>query len=190
MLKKVQFAISGMTCASCAARIEKGLKAAGGVQEARVNLANERAEVTFNPAEVEEKTLTQTIRDLGYEVILPREERLTVSVGGMTCAACVNRVEKTLRSLPGVVEANVNFATERATVLFDGERLNRGDFRKAIEDLGYEVRGFEGESLVDREAETRRREIRNLKRKFLFGAVMSGVFTLEIETIPGADVTV
>ena len=178
MLKKVQFAISGMTCASCAARIEKGLKAAGGVQEARVNLANERAEVTFNPAEVEEKNLTQTIRDLGYEVILPREERLTVSVGGMTCAACVNRVEKTLRSLPGVAEANVNFATERATVLFDGERLNRGDFRKAIEDLGYEVRGFEGESLVDREAETRRKEIRNLKRKFLFGAVMTGVIML------------
>ena len=143
-----------MTCASCAARIERGLKAVAGVEEAHVNLATEKAEIIFNPREVDEKSLVQTIHDLGYEVIPPREDKLTISVGGMTCAACVNRVEKTLRALPGVAEANVNFATERATVAFDGDRVNRGDFRKAIEDLGYEVRGFEGESLVDREAES------------------------------------
>ena len=96
----------------------------------------------------------------------------------MTCAACVNRVEKTLRALPGVAKANVNFATERATVTFDGDRADRGDFRKAIEDLGYEVRGFEGEGPVDREAEARRQEIHRLKQKFLFSAIMTGIIML------------
>ena len=151
-LNKTHFSISGMTCASCAARIERGLKAVAGVEEAHVNLATEKAEIIFNPVKVDDKTLVQTIHDLGYQVVPPREDKLTISVGGMTCAACVNRVEKTLGALPGVAKANVNIATERATVTFDGDRVDRGDFRKAIEDLGYEVRGFEGESPVDREA--------------------------------------
>jgi Cu+-exporting ATPase len=132
----------------------------------------------FNPVKVDDKTLVQTIHDLGYQVVPPREDKLTISVGGMTCAACVNRVEKTLRALPGVAKANVNFATERATVTFDGDRADRGDFRKAVEDLGYEVRGFEGESPVDREAEARRQEIHRLKQKFLFSAIMTGIIML------------
>ena len=64
-----------MTCASCAARIEKGLKAVSGVTEAQVNLATEKAEITFHPEEVEEKSLVQTIRDLGYEVNSPRRRK-------------------------------------------------------------------------------------------------------------------
>ncbi len=167
-----------MTCASCAARIERGLKSVGGVEEAHVNLATEKAEITFNPSRVDDKTLVQTIHDLGYQVIPRREDKLTISVGGMTCAACVNRVEKTLRALPGVAEANVNFATERATVTFDGEQVDRGDFRTAIVDLGYEVRGFEGEIPMDREAEARQQEIHRLKQKFLFSAVITGFIML------------
>jgi len=177
-LNKTHFSISGMTCASCAARIERRLKAVAGVEEAHVNLATEKAEIVFNPVKVDDKALVQTIQDLGYQVVPPREDKLTISVGGMTCAACVNRVEKTLRVLPGVAKANVNFATERATVIFDGDRADRGDFRKAIEDLGYEVRGFEGESPVDREAEARRQEIHRLKQKFLFSAIMTGIIML------------
>ena len=149
-----------------------------GVEEAHVNLATEKAEIIFNPVKVDDKTLVQTLHDLGYQVVPPREDKLTISVGGMTCAACVNRVEKTLTALPGVAKANVNFATERATVTFDGDRLDRGDFRKAIEDLGYEVRGFEGESPVDREAEARRQEIHRLMQKFLFSAIMTGIIML------------
>ena len=178
LLNKTHFSISGMTCASCAARIERGLKAVAGVEEAHVNLATEKAEIVFNPVKVDDKALVQTIQDLGYQVVPPREDKLTISVGGMTCAACVNRVEKTLRVLPGVAKANVNFATERATVIFDGDRADLGDFRKAIEDLGYEVRGFEGESPVDREAEARRQEIHRLKQKFLFSAIMTGIIML------------
>ncbi len=178
LLKKARFSISGMTCAACAGRIERVLQSVPGVEKVHVNLATERAEISFKPREVEENFLVQTIHDLGYEVIAPGGEKVTVSLGGMTCAACVNRVEKALRSLPGVAEANVNFATERATVVFDGDRINRGDFRRAIEDLGYEVRGFEGEFPADREAETRKKEIRGLKRKFLFSAILTGVIML------------
>jgi len=174
-LKKARFPISGMTCASCAARIEKGLKGAAGVKEAHVNLATERADIAFNPGEVQEKILIQTIEDLGYQVLPPREDKLTISIGGMSCAACVKRVEKTLRSLPGVTQVNVNFATEKATVAFDAHQVRREDFRKAIEGLDYEVRGFEDEIPMDREAEARREEIHRIKKKFLFSAVVTGI---------------
>ncbi|MBP1715059.1 MAG: copA [Deltaproteobacteria bacterium] len=178
LLKKTRFSISGMTCASCAARIERGLKSMAGVQEAHVNLATEKADVIYKTGEVEEKNLVQTIQDLGYQVIPPLKDKTIISVGGMTCAACVNRVEKTIRSLPGVADVNVNFATEKATVTFDGDQVQRGDFRKTIEDLGYEVRGFEGETPVDREGEARQQEIQRLKKKFLFSAILTGMIML------------
>src|SRR4030043_664941 len=100
------------------------------------------------------------------------EEKLVISVGGMTCAACVNRVEKTLQGLPGVREAGVNLATEKATIYYQPAHLGKSELRKAVEDLGYEVRGFEEEGLIDKEQEARAREIFVQKRKFILSAVL------------------
>ncbi|HSR14046.1 MAG TPA: copper ion binding protein, partial [Thermodesulfobacteriota bacterium] len=164
-----------MTCASCVARVEKGLKGIPGVEEASVNLATEKAAVVFDPGKVNEEDLVRTVEDLGYEV--PRtsaaKEKLSISVGGISCAACVNRIEKRLSAMEGVSEARVNLATEKATVEFDPERLGKSAFREAIEDLGYEIRGFEEEGLADREAEARTREVERQKRKFIFSAVFA-----------------
>ncbi len=173
--KNLSLPIQGMTCASCVARIEKSLRAVEGVREASVNLATEKANIVYDPGLVEPESIKKAVEDLGYGVPqeLSKEEKITIAVGGMTCAACVNRIEKGLRKIEGVIEAQVNLATERATILYHPEKVGKSEFRKTIEDLGYEVRGFEGEASADREAEARTREIRLQKRKFVISAVLS-----------------
>ena len=170
----VTLPIGGMSCASCAARIEKGLRNLSGIKEANVNLATEKAVVTYDPQVLNEEGLIRTIEDLGYKVPLPenKSEKMVISVGGMTCAACVRKVEKALAALDGVSEASVNLATEKATVLYQPGLLEKADFRKVIEDLGYEVRGFD-EILADRERQARAEEIRRQKRKFVFSACLT-----------------
>ncbi len=170
------FPIVGMTCAVCASRIEKGLRKLAGVTDAHVNLATEKAALTYNPALIREEDLFRVVEDLGYQVPRPAagKEKLVVSIGGMSCAACVGRVEKTLRGLEGVSEANVNLATEKASVICDPNRLGKSEIRRAIEELGYEVRGFEEEGLADREREARLREVHHLRRKLVFSAAVAG----------------
>ncbi len=107
-----RFGVSGMTCASCAGRIERGLMAVPGVTRASVNLATETAEVaTGEPVALQ--VLADAVRQAGYG-IAQREVELAIS--GMTCASCVARIERALRALPGVLDATVNLATERAYV--------------------------------------------------------------------------
>ena len=86
-----QFQITGMTCAACANRIEKGLKKMDGVKEANVNLALEKAMVQFDPAMMSPSDITKKVRDLGYDVITDKKELVLT---GMTCAACATRIEK------------------------------------------------------------------------------------------------
>ena len=169
--------IRGISCASCVARIEKTLKGLSGVKEASVNLATEKAAILYDPRVVKERDLVLAIEDLGYHVpqISEKKEKVTISVGGITCAACVNRIEKALGKMNGVTEAHVNLATEKATVLFQPDLVGKSEFRKAIEELGYTVRGLEEEGLSDREGEARRREIRLQKRKFVISAVLAAV---------------
>jgi Cu+-exporting ATPase len=174
-LKNLAFPIQGMTCASCVARVEKSLRAVEGVREANVNLATEKANIVYDPSLVEPEGIKKAVEDLGYGVPrdLNKEEKITLAIGGMTCAACVNRIEKGLRKIEGVSEAQVNLATERATIVYHPEKVGKSEFRKTVEDLGYEVRGFEEEASADREAEARTREIGLQKRKFVISAFLS-----------------
>lgn len=106
------FQIGGMTCASCAARVERALKAVPGVREASLNLATERATVRADP-ETPVEILYEAVEKAGYEV---PAAAFSLSISGMTCASCVTRVEKALRKVPGVAEASVNLATEKAQI--------------------------------------------------------------------------
>ena len=127
--ERLDFTVQGMTCASCVSHVEKALAHTPGVNAASVNLATERAEVSLAPG----ASLTQLVKsvsDAGYEAVV---ETIEIGVGGMTCASCVSHVEKALGAVPGVLEAKVNLATERATVrALAGpgltDRLRRGDF--------------------------------------------------------------
>ncbi|HXV08690.1 MAG TPA: heavy metal translocating P-type ATPase, partial [Burkholderiales bacterium] len=106
------FPVEGMTCASCVARVEKALRRVPGVREANVNLATESATVAAG-ADTPREALVKAVEEAGYGV--PREE-VALGIEGMTCASCVGRVEKALHAVPGVLNASVNLATERAQV--------------------------------------------------------------------------
>ncbi len=197
--------ITGMTCASCVRRVEKSLTRLDGVVEAGVNLATERATVRYDPAMVGPEGLKAAVEKAGYGVrAIPVEPApspaasqpvttpagsATLPIEGMTCASCVRRVERALTKVPGVSGANVNLATERATVTFDPASVELPDLRAAVEKAGYRV-GTQadqpsapalGESTgitdpIDERELERDREIAELKRKSLvslaIGAVM------------------
>ncbi|MDO4906016.1 MAG: heavy metal translocating P-type ATPase [Lautropia sp.] len=108
----ISLPIEGMTCASCVRRVETALAMLEGVDGVSVNLATERAQIRATTA-LDQRQLIQTIEKLGYEV---PTQTVELTIEGMTCAACVSRVERSLKAVPGVVEAVVNLATERGTV--------------------------------------------------------------------------
>jgi Cu+-exporting ATPase len=130
---QVSLPIEGMTCATCAARVERALSGLPSVS-ATVNLATERADVHFDAAQVSAAQLAGAVRAAGYDV--PQETR-ELAISGMTCATCALRVEKALRSGPGVLEATVNLATERATVQGIGAAASPAALISAVQRAGY-----------------------------------------------------
>jgi len=173
--KKASLGIGGMTCASCVRRVEQALAHVPGVKEASVNLAAERAAVEFDPLKVDLEALKAAVREAGYEVREAPAAMTTISVGGMTCASCVRRVEQALGRLPGVIEAGVNLATEKATVRYEPGAVDAEAFRAALTEAGYEFRGTESAELVDLEREARELEFRGLKKRFIVSAVLAAV---------------
>lgn len=179
--KSIQVPIENMTCASCATRVEKGLKALDGVREAGVNFATEKASLTYDEDTLGPGEIIEAVEGLGYGVTTAKE---TISVGDMTCASCVGRVEKALAALPGVVEAAVNFAAETATVKYLPGAVSPADLRRAVESAGYSVRdtGDDGaqsdEAQSDREAEARRREVGRLRLRFTVALAVGAILML------------
>src|SRR5687767_9676873 len=112
--QQIAFPVTGMTCASCSTRVEKALKKVSGVEGAQVNLATEQASVTYDPQQVQPQQLVAAVESAGYRVT---SEQFELPITGMTCASCSTRVEKALRKTPGVLEASVNLATERASII-------------------------------------------------------------------------
>jgi Cu+-exporting ATPase len=170
---KVVINVGGMTCAGCAAKVEKALGKLPGVEDAAVNFASEKATIDFRPQETEIENIVQTIEDLGYRA---RLEKAVYEVEGMTCASCVARVEKALSGVSGVVSADVNLATERATVIFNPEETDFQKMARAVEAAGYGIREpEEGEEGRDRERKRRERETKLLKAKLIYSAASAAV---------------
>ncbi|MGV3743516.1 MAG: copper ion binding protein, partial [Burkholderiaceae bacterium] len=127
----LSFRIEGMSCASCVTRVEKALKAVPGVESVSVNLATERASVHAS-AVADAQTISAAVEKAGYEVPVAST---SLNISGMTCASCVQRVEKALKKIPGVLNASVNLATERAQVTSLGVAPER--LLAAVEKAGY-----------------------------------------------------
>jgi P-type Cu+ transporter len=178
-LLKKSIHIAGMSCAACVHRVEQGIKTLPGVNDASVNLATSRATVEFDPLLVDEKAIADKIVDMGYEPIAPPPveaeplQKTTLLIGAMTCAACVRRVESALGAIPGVEEASVNFASSRATVIHDHRTGSLQALKEAVEEAGYEYLGIFEEALEDPIQAARDKEISELKRKVLAGAILS-----------------
>ena len=134
--------IEGMTCAACSTRLEKALTRAEGVREAAVNLATERAVVTIDAGATDLPSVAEAVSRAGFAV---GQETLSFAVEGMTCAACVGRVEKALRNVPGVFDANVNLAIERAHVTFAHRCADAEKLADAVAKAGYRALMLEPE---------------------------------------------
>jgi P-type Cu+ transporter len=132
----VELPITGMTCASCVARNEKALRKVRGVDDASVNVATEKATIAFDPDVVSAHELVHAVEAAGYGVVTAQE---TLPILGMTCASCVTRVERALRKPPGVLTADVNLATEKATVTYLPGKASRADLVAAVKAAGYDV---------------------------------------------------
>jgi Cu+-exporting ATPase len=168
--------ITGMTCASCVARVEKAIARVPGVVSASVNLATERAEIRYDGAPVREAVVA-AIRGTGYDV---EAATLEVGIEGMTCASCVLRVEKAIAAVPGVLSASVNLATERATIqAADGSPVMTRAIEAAIRGAGYEPQAAKIDA-TDKAA-AREEEQGRLKRDLLIaGGLTLPIFLLEM----------
>jgi Cu+-exporting ATPase len=142
--------VRGMTCASCVAHVERALKSVNGVKDVNVNLATEKASVRFSTDAVGIRDLVKAVQETGYEV---PTETVTLPIGGMTCASCAAHVERALSKVLGVVEASVNLATEKATVIFVPGVAGLADFKQAVAETGYEVLEVSEEGAVEEEQE-------------------------------------
>jgi len=138
--------VRGMTCATCAGRVEKALAGLPGVH-ASVNLVGEHADVSFDPAQTSPQALAAAVEQAGYEV--PHETR-ELAISGMTCATCARRVEKALLGVPGVIRAAVNLASEKAMVEAPQGAIGAAALIAAVERGGYEARLVTGEVERDR----------------------------------------
>ncbi|MDY6910918.1 MAG: heavy metal translocating P-type ATPase [Chloroflexota bacterium] len=169
--KRIEIPVGGMTCAACAVSIEKGLSKLKGVEKALVNFATEKAVVSCDSDNIDPSQFVEKIKDLGYQV---RLEKVTIPVQGMTCSACVQRVQKALSNIDGVVSANVNFATERATVEYIPSMVSIADLKRAITDAGYTPLTLPDENETrDIEKEARDAEYSALKIRFITSAMLA-----------------
>ena len=160
--------VIGMTCANCATTIERNAKKVDGVGDAVVNYGNEKVTITYDAAITSPQAIIERIRRAGYDVLTVT---LELPITGMTCANCVNTVERTLnKKVPGILEATVNFVTEKATAKYIPGAVSQADMVAAIERAGYgvvEVGPEEG--LLDAEAAARAQEISRQTRSLMGG---------------------
>lgn len=169
----LDIAVGGMSCASCVGRVEKAIAAVPGVTRAEVNLATQRARVAGGEA----GAVAAAIRAAGYE---PAESTVELAISGMSCASCVGRVEKALRAVPGVLAAQVNLATERATIRL----VAPGSIPalvQAVAAAGYEAKPLDQgrADAGDREALQREAELSALGR----AVAVAGLATLPLLVI-------
>lgn len=183
---RLSLPVEGMTCASCVGRVERALKAVDNIDTAVVNLATERADITFKE-HVDVDSAIRAIESSGYKV---REEITELAIEEMTCASCVGRVEKALTQIPGVIEASVNLATERARIRHLSGAVTAADLEAAVVQAGYKPRRLSDASTnVNEQADERReQEERSLRRSLFTAAIFTlPVFIIEMGShfIPG-----
>ncbi|QLY79446.1 heavy metal translocating P-type ATPase [Clostridium intestinale] len=166
--------IEGMTCAACAKAVERASKKLQGVTEANVNFATEKLSINFDETKLSIPDIQSAIEKAGYKAIVDSSTK-TLKIEGMTCAACAKAVERVTKKLDGVIESNVNYATEKLSISYDSSIVRVSDIKKAIEKAGYKALEEET-TTVDKDKERKEKEIKLLWKKF----VVSAIFTVPL----------
>lgn len=175
--KRIDLPVGGMTCAACSSRVERGLKKIEGVSDVHVNLATGKAMIAFNPDDTNELTFIGAIKNMGYEV---RSEKVILPIGGMNCAACSSRVERTLNKLDGVMQAHVNLATEKATIEYLPNKIRIDDFKETISKIGFFVKEDEKETTKEGEEKEEEdvKKVREARNRLIIAWSFTGPMTV------------
>ncbi len=178
-LSEISLPISGMTCASCVSHVEDALKELRGVSNVTVNLATNKANLSYDPQRVKLDDMRRAVDDVGYTVTTAEQ---TLDVRGMTCASCVDHVEGALKELRGVQDAVVNLGLNTARVTYIPGVVSVSSMKRAVREVGYEARErSEGTDALDRERQARENEIKIQGRNLVIAGtiglvVMIGTF--------------
>ncbi len=166
--KKTKMKISGMTCATCVNTIEKTLSNLDGVIDIKVNLAGEYATVEYYPNKLKITDIEKAVKNVGYNIA---NEQVILNIGGMTCAMCVQTIEKALKNLDGVISVDVNLGAEKVYITYNPKVVTITDMKAAIEVAGYQYLGVEGADADNEDLEKiiRKKELREKRRRFIIG---------------------
>jgi Cu+-exporting ATPase len=164
--------VTGMSCVNCAANIQKTLDPLDGIIKLNVNFAAEQAMVSFDPDKIRLDQIVEKIVDLGFKVALARQE---IPVTGMSCANCAANIERTLNNnVAGVINASVNFASERLIVSYLPSEITMDDIVARVKEMGFDlILAEEGMDEADVEEIARNREIQDQTRKFRVGTAFA-----------------
>ena len=170
--QSVQLPLGGMSCVNCAMNIERSLNKLDGVLQANVNFAAESATVAFDPEQLQPDAIIAQIQKSGFSV---PARSVVFDVSGMSCANCAMTIERTLKKkVPGVIDASVNFASERASASYIPQIVSLEQIAAAIEKAGFKAVLPDDEDFgQDAEMAERQVEIRSQKRKFWIGVLLS-----------------
>jgi Cu+-exporting ATPase len=170
-MNKETVKISGMSCAACAQRVQKAVAKLEGVVEANVNFATEKLTVEFDEQQVVLPAIKEAVEEAGYGVTLDKKlNSVTIPIGGMTCAACAQRVEKAIAKLEGVAKVSVNLATEKASVEYDPHTIKLALIKDCIVKTGYQALEID-KNTIDEDKLRKEKEIKTLWTKFIIATV-------------------
>ena len=175
--KQLTMPVLGMTCANCVAAVERNAKKVPGVIEAVVNFASERVTINYDPAQTKSQDLTagiiQRIQRAGYDIPKATSE---LPLLGMTCANCANTIQRRLNKVEGVIEATVNFASEKAAVAYLPTLVTRAELVSAVRKAGFDVIETDkasADTIQDAESIARQAETDHQWHRFMIGVIFS-----------------
>ena len=174
-MKQLTVPVIGMTCANCVASVERNAKKVETVQGASVNFASEKLTIDYDPdVSKPQEILTDVVERVakaGYQV---PTASLDLPLLGMTCANCANTIQRALNKMEGVLEANVNYASEKATVSYVAGLTTRAELVAAVRKAGYDVvEADSDEAMEDAEAAARAAEVRHEWKRLIVGVIFS-----------------
>lgn len=169
---KDSYNIEGMSCASCAQTVEKSVQKLDGIDQVSVNLATEKMSVTYDNSSLSKQDIESAVEDAGYKALKDNIAK-TFDIEGMTCASCVQAIERSVGKMDGVSNVSVNLATEKMAVSFDPEALNVSDITGVVEDTGYSA-SIEADANNDTEkTDKKQAHIDELWHRFKWSAIFT-----------------
>jgi Cu+-exporting ATPase len=172
-MQEKTYGITGMTCASCAAHVQKAVQKTEGVISGDVNLATEKLTVRFDEYKTDFNTLQKAVEDVGYglyEFSDAANEELMIT--GMSCASCAMAIERAVNKLDGVESISVNLATNRANVTYDPAQISLSTIKKAVSDAGYGAEELTDENTNVGE-KRREKELKNKRLRLILAALFA-----------------